>query len=483
MLVLILSLFSILSSGVDKNPAGAALPDSVKRPARTKILIDSTGRFLTLNRVFIVGNSLTRDQIILRELTYKPGDIVYSGDLQGVLDSDKKKLINTRLFNTVELKVLELQNNTFDLLINVNERWYTFPSVIFELSDRNFNEWWQNYNHDFSRVNYGLKLYQYNMRGRNETLRLTAQLGFQRKFELLYRFPYIDKKQKQGLSFEADYSESKNVAYQTIDHKLEYIESDKIIKTTWGGSLTYSYRKSFYEMHSLRLQYRNSDVAERVIDSTANYFGNEVRQQHYVTASYGFTSDHRDYIGYPLKGHFLSVSFSQSGLSPNADLNKTEISAYFARYLPLKHHFYLSNLTSGYWSNPDKLPYANYGALGYQRQILRGYEIYVIEGPAYAINKTTFKKLLFSRQYRWSSMPIEQFRHIPISIYLKTYFDAGYVKNYPNYTNSGRLADKFVYSAGGGIDLVSSYDMVFRFEYTFNAEGDHGFFFNLKKEF
>jgi len=36
---------------------------------------------------------------------------------------------------------------------------------------------------------------------------------------------------------------------------------------------------------------------------------------------------------------------------------------------------------------------------------------------------------------------------------------------------------------GGGLDIVASYDVVFRFEYTFNAEGDKGFFFHVKKEF
>src|SRR6187402_2931280 len=233
MIAFIFSLFSILSNGVDQNPQRIEYADSVKRPAHTKLVMDSTGTFLTLNRIFIVGNSVTRDPIILRELTYKSGDIVYSGDLQGVLESDKKKLINTRLFNTVEIRVLELADNTFDLLINVNERWYTFPSIIFELSDRNFNEWWQTYNHDFSRVNYGVKLYQYNMRGRNETLRLTAQMGFTRRFEISYRIPYIDKKQKQGLIVNFDFSESKNVASKTLDHRLHFIESDKIIKKTY----------------------------------------------------------------------------------------------------------------------------------------------------------------------------------------------------------------------------------------------------------
>ncbi len=483
MFVLIISLLSILPNGGDKIPAGIILSDSIKRPANSKVVMDSTGRFLTLNRIFIIGNSITRDQIILRELTYKTGDLIYSGDLLGVLDLDKKKLINTRLFNTVELKVLELEKNTFDLLINVDERWYTFPSIIFQLSDRNFNEWWQNYNHDFSRVNYGVKLYQYNMRGRNETLRFAAQLGFQRKFSLSYRFPYIDKNQKQGLLIDMDYDEAKNVASKTIDHKLEFIEADKIIKTTWGGAITYSYRNSFYESHSLRVDYRNNNIADTIVSSNRNFFGNEAKQQDYTTVSYGFTSDHRDYIGYPLKGHYFNLNASQTGLSTKADVNKTEISASFARYIPLKHNFYLSNLTGAYWSTPAKLPYYNYGALGYRRQILRGYEIYVIEGPIYAINKTTFKKLLFSRQYHWSSMPIDQFKHVPISIYLKTYADVGYVKNYPNYTNGRLLTDKFIYSAGGGIDVVGSYDVVFRFEYTFNAEGDHGFFFNVKKEF
>jgi hypothetical protein len=80
-------------------------------------------------------------------------------------------------------------------------------------------------------------------------------------------------------------------------------------------------------------------------------------------------------------------------------------------------------------------------------------------------------------------MPIPQFRHIPVSIFIKTYADLGYVKGYPNYTLSNRLSDKLLTSAGGGIDIVASYDTVFRFEYTFNGEGENGFFFHVRKEF
>jgi hypothetical protein len=121
--------------------------------------------------------------------------------------------------------------------------------------------------------------------------------------------------------------------------------------------------------------------------------------------------------------------------------------------------------------------------MGYKRQFIRGYEVYLIEGTAYALNKTTFKKRIFARTYQWNIMPIPQFRHIPLSIYVKMYADLGYVKSYPNYSISNRLTDKFLSSVGSGIDIVASYDTVIRFEYTFNAEGENGFFFHVRKEF
>jgi hypothetical protein len=167
-------------------------------------------------------------------------------------------------------------------------------------------------------------------------------------------------------------------------------------------------------------------------------------------------------------------------------VNKVEANLTYSKYFDLKKKFYLSNNSVLYWSNPDDLSYVNYGVLGLRRQFVRGYELYVIEGPYFFLNKTTFKKLIFSNTYHWGDMPIEQFRHIPISIYLKTYADLGYVKNYPDYIAAGRntrLSDKLLTGTGFGLDIVGSYDVVVRFEYSFNAQGEQGFFFHVKKEF
>lgn len=460
--------------------------DTVKRSAKVaKLPQDSTARFVTINRIFIIGNDVTRERIIRRELSLREGDIIFSSDLPSVLEVEKKKLINTRLFNTVSIRTLELEKDQFDLLIDLKERWYTFPSPIFDLADRNFNEWWQNYDHDFRRVNYGLRLYRFNMRGRNETLRFIAQFGYLKRFDLSYRIPNLDPAQKHGLAFDFDYSETKNVPYQTVDHKLVYHEfdSDSIHRRTQGIGITYSFRNSFYETHSLKVEYRNNRVSDVILGKNSNFFGDEKRSQQYGVVTYSFTSDHRDYIAYPLHGYFFNGYVSKSGLSRSEDLDKIEAFANFAKFFDLKRNFYLSNNTVGYLSGPDKLSYFNYGALGYRKQFVRGYEVYVIEGPAYIMNKTTLKKRLLSRTYHWQAMPFEQFRHIPLSIYLKTYADLGYVKNYDDYKPGEPLTNKLLSGIGGGIDIIGSYDLVMRFEYTFNVEGQRGFFFHLKKEF
>ena len=84
-------------------------------------------------------------------------------------------------------------------------------------------------------------------------------------------------------------------------------------------------------------------------------------------------------------------------------------------------------------------------------------------------------------------MPLEQFNYLPLSIYIKAFSDFGYVQNYPYYDEKGYnqlLSNRFLGTAGVGMDFVTMYDMVFRFEYTLSQlRPQGGFFFNVKKEF
>jgi outer membrane protein assembly factor BamA len=476
----------ILSGGAKATP-DVHHADTIRLSTRAKNQVkDSLGRYLQIRKIILVGNKLTRNSIILRELSLKKDDVINETHLTQLIEKDKRKIFNLHLFNTVDITPLELTDNTIDLLIEVDERWYTFPIPIFQLSDRNFNEWWENYNHDINRINYGVKLYQYNVRGRNETLTLTAQFGFQKRFELMYRIPYIDQRQKQGLIFEMDYVEAKSVADSTIGHKLDFFKSRDVMRSTRGVGLTYTYRNNFYVQHRLKYGVRLTNISDTLRKLNPNYLENGQKQQRFDALTYEFVSDHRDVIAYPLKGYQFYLQLRQNGVGLNQDLNKTEGFISFSGFLNLKNNYYLANLTYLYASTPDNIPYFNYGSMGFNQIFIRGYEVYVIEGPQFVLNKTTFKKRIFHRAWKIENRLIPQFNYFPLSIYLKTYADFGYVNNYTVYQKESLntfLANQLLGGAGTGIDIVTAYDFVMRFEYTFTSKNQSGFFFHLKKEF
>lgn len=457
------------------------------RPVVDSLVADTLqDRLLHVDRVIIIGNKVTKRRIIERELTLKPGDTIRSRRLTSELEWDKHKLYNLRLFNTVTVRSLDLGNNHIDILVDLTERWYIFPVPIFELSDRNFNEWWNNYNHDLTRINYGLRIYKYNFRGRNESLRLTAQFGFYRKFDIQYKIPNLDKTQKHGLTFAFDFGAPRNLAYQTVDHRLEFIREDKIVKESIGTSLTYSYRKTFFETHSITYNYRASEVMDTVLTLNPNYNTKNKTTQRYSQLSYYFVSERRDVILYPLKGYQFTAFVSKNGLLPQDDVDQLEVNLTYAYHSPIGTKYFFSNFSSVFWSTQRNQPYSVYDALGYRNLIIRGFENYVVEGPTFALNKTTFKRKIFGRNWKLDNMPIEQFNYFPLAIYLKAFADFGYVQNYEYYQEKSlntRLSNRMLLGAGMGLDVVTVYDLVLRLEYTYTQDQRWGFFLNARKEF
>ena len=217
-----------------------------------------------------------------------------------------------------------------------------------------------------------------------------------------------------------------------------------------------------------------------------NFYKNSALGQQYSSITYSFSSEHRDVIAYPLKGYQITAFAQRTGLLIDLDVQQWELNVTYAKYADLGRNYYLSNFSSLYASTTSDQPYTFFSALGYRRQFVKGYEVYVIEGPKFFLNKTSFRKRIFSRTWQLDYMPIEQFRYLPVAIYLKGYFDMGYVENYPYYESlqiNNRLSNKMLIGTGGGLDIVTAYDAVIRFEYTFTREKTHGFFFHMKKEF
>ncbi len=440
---------------------------------------------LSIDRIFIIGNKRTKERIIRRELDFTDGDRITTAGLKERIKKNEEKLTNTSLFQLVKISLVEINNDRVDVIIRLAERWYIFPIPVLELADRNFNDWWKNQNADFSRIEWGLKLYLYNMRGRNETLRLQGQLGFTKRFKISYEFPYIDKKQRFGLGLMFDYKQNKNTYYQTVDNILVFLDSDHWLREQYIGDVSITYRKGFYSMHKFGASFYNTEVNDTIVELNPNYFGEGTKtQQRFFSLYYSFVNDRRDIAAYPLHGSYFIGSVSKNGLGVWDDINNIQLSALYYKYIDIGKHFYLTGNVGGQYLTSSDQPYNVYNRMGIGRFTLRGYELYVIEGPLFLQNQWTFKKLLFKLDKNLSSaIPIRQLSRFYLALYAKTYFDLGYIEGYPNNELNERLTDQLLYSGGFGVDLVTVYDIVLRFEYTFNRQGESGFVFGFRSVF
>src|SRR5689334_16854011 len=141
--------------------------------------IDSTyadSSTVVIGSVTVIGNKITKDHIVLRELAFHTGDSLSASDFVAKKIRSEENLYNTSLFNSAKLTYLKAPDQTTSIYVILKERWYIFPLPVFEVVDRNFNVWWRT--KDFSRIVYGALLTWNNFRGRNETVAFAVRFGY-----------------------------------------------------------------------------------------------------------------------------------------------------------------------------------------------------------------------------------------------------------------------------------------------------------------
>ena len=70
---------------------------------------------------------------------------------------------------------------------------------------------------------------------------------------------------------------------------------------------------------------------------------------------------------------------------------------------------------------------------------------------------------------------------VPFKFYAKLYSDAGYA--YDKDAGNSLLNNKMIYSWGFGLDMITFYDIVFKFDYSFNQFGESGLFIHVRTDF
>ena len=440
-------------------------------------------KYFIINKIEINGNKVTKEHIIYRELLFKKTDTISSKDFCKIIKKSKENLLNTSLFNfaTIDTSIASL--NLVNIKINLIERWYTWPTPLFEFSDRNFNSWWET--KDFSKIDYGLYLVKYNFWGRKENLKILFCLGYDERYGITYEIPYINKKHTIGLGFKTAYGRNHEVDYASFENKLKYFKDTKnYAQEKYSSSLKLIYRKHIHNKHILKLQYNNFKFADTLLTLNKDYSFDNKTKTEYLSLYYKYIKDYRDSRAYPLTGYYFDIELAKKGLGI---LNKEKTNLFYIyssirKYYKINKKLYFASGINTKISSIDKniQPYFMQRGLGYGRDIVRAYEYYVIDGQNFGLLKTNLKyELLPTKVYEFNFIPSEKFSKIHYAVYLNLFADAAYVDDKNHYQYNNNLANQFIFGTGIGLDFVTYYDKILRIEYSINKSKESGIFIHF----
>lgn len=443
---------------------------------------------IVISEIVVEGNRHTRDDVVLRELDVRVGDRLPVTELEACMLRNEHRLMNTNLFVQVRIGIHAWKGQTgrVGLTVRVREAWYLYPVPIFELADRNFNVWWDAYDHRLERVNYGLKLYHFNLLGRNDEIKLTLQHGYTQKFETRYTLPSLGRGIDWGLHFNLLAARNKEVAWTSLGDRQQFFRADDAFllrRFRVVAGLRRRYGNDFYT--ELSAGYYRHRVHPMVLDSLNPRFLPQGPLERYLTLALDMVVDKRDVRPFPMAGYYLALSVRKEGLGAFAERrNRLLLSAL------LKHYTVLSRRWSIEWvwkAQTDLLggpkPFYLYRALGYEEDFLRGYEYYVIDGKDYAYAKHTLRWVVFDRKIDWGPLVfIDAFRVMPLRVYLSLHSDVGYVHD-PWFAEGNSLRNRWLWGHGLGINFLAYYNKLVTVEWSRNASGENGLFLHWKFRF
>ncbi len=457
----------------------AAQKDSIP-PVRHNNAFDTSvsSPLLLVADIVIIGNKRTKPYIIDREIPFKQGDYILKADLEHKLTLAQEQITNTSLFVYVSVYVSSQQGELVFINVEVKERWYLFPLPYFKLVDRNFNQWWVEEKRSLSRVNYGLKFMQNNVSGRNDRLNIFLITGYNHQVDLQYEQPFADRALKSGFSLRFLFSQEHEMNYGTDLSKQSFYSQADYVRTTIHAQASYLYRPAIKTRHTFSISFVREEVADTILKLNPTYFFNHATKVSFPEFNYTLQYYDVDYIAYPLHGFEGDFSLLQRGFNKTVEMSQFEFHSTYS--MPFLAKTNLQFQAGGIIRVPFQQPFYNEQLFGYGDIFLRGLEYYVADGVAGIVGRATERKQVFSFALK-PRIKNKSFAAIPFTFYAKLYGDLGYGYN-PNPGNS-LLDNTLLRTWGVGMDIVSIYDLVFKFEYSFNQFNGQALFFHVQADF
>jgi outer membrane protein assembly factor BamA len=452
--------------------------------------------YVRITGVEITGNKLTKPPILIRELDFRIGDSLatfqkgkggnfndrnfYPGDsseLRLRMNYSRENLINAKLFLTVDLSLKWIKNNEYTLLIDVVERhyWWLFP--VPKLNAPNFNEWIRDI--DWSYLSMGLFFSHNNLFGLNHQTSVLALAGKTWAIAVGYKIPWVGKGKKVGLTMIAGYTNMYYVEYASVENKRQMLyefNCSQVAKL--GAKLTL--RPGLYNYGTIKLTGEYIKVSDSVFKLDSNYLAGNKKTNVSLSLYADYYYDNRNSHSYPLKGNMLRVFVNKVGLglvSKDVDLFYYGVDFHF--YQTIGRKWYVAEMFKAENSSGENAPYYYQLNMTDGKDFIRGFDLYTLKGDQmyFTRNNLKFELIKPSIKKVKEGQEKNKFKALQYAFYLNAFADAGYVVN--KFTEVNPYNNKFLFSWGLGIDFVTYYDLVIRFEYAFTSIGTNGFFFGF----
>lgn len=364
---------------------------------------DSSSIFI-VDTIWVQGNKITDEDIILRELTFMKGDTL----TLKLLEYNRERIYSLGLFTKVDLLPYHSYSNNI-LLIYVEESWYIYPIPTASLRD---NDW--------NKLSYGINLIVKNFRGRNETIITTLELGYDPSFRVMYYKPNIIPG--------SDIFWGIDLLYTSITNK------SKSAYQLYGGDFSQKFfiaglevGKRFGTFQRLSGKLNYNYIESPVFISSVN--ASNSRIDRYPSINFLYSYDTRDLAQFPKEGILGTANVEFKGLGVN-NINYQIFGIDFREYRKLIDDLTTKWRLAARFSSGKTIPFYDYSIIGYNEKI-RGYYSRVLEGNNYFLGSLELLyPLIKDFNITFDFIPVlpRELLSYRIGLYLELFGDTGAAK-------------------------------------------------------
>lgn len=406
-----------------------------------------------VDSILILGNTKTKAFIILREIKIYPGNTL----TQSIIEETKNRLYSLQLFNSVDIFTYPKEKNHYDVIIQVNERWFIYPVPIFGIKD-----------HDWKKLYYGIALLNTNFRGMNEKIYLFGNLGYEPSLQIFYRTPNLTLFHGGFLEFTLSLSKAEN---RSIN--VPVITKNFNIKN-YNTYISLGKRLNLHQDIWMNFGYQILEVDKEFSTATLNKSGID----YFPILGLGYRYDTRDLNDFTMSGTFFNYQLKKFGFfQKNINYSKN----YFdlRKYIPIIKQITFAFRNYLVLSHGKKIPSYNLNHLGYSEKI-RGHFSKIFEGENIINTSAELRVLIIEPKYiNIDFIPIPEFNTWKFGIATVLFADAGKVWNTKDKFRWANLIKGY----GFGVNFILPYHLVFRIEYGLNEKKQSEFIFDLYSSF